>query len=414
MKYLIYLVFFFIIFTLLFFWYVSKKNLQKKFFKNVLLNCLDSKRSSNVPLCLFSNAIVDLICEFILTKPEKVKKQILKELAEKNYTTLIKKSSREDVALSKLIKSLLTDEKILNTDIKHKSFPSLSECIFYESTYDYEALKSVIKKIPNFYFSPKKHAFKSLFTARCLLLKTDLKKASQTLMKSMKTFRKHSCLDELAYSYFLLGEIYRISKAHDVAQMMFEISSGIYKKTNHFYGQNFIASAKAVNCIGQKRFDEARSLFQDLLKKYKEKKDDLHEAEILNQLALLANIQNNHADAIKYAKKALSIHEKLKNIIGASFSQEQIAIANYAKGSFKIAEEMALAAQKGYLKNKNETAYAEILALLIRIYIQTDQKEKLKKANNALKKLEKQNKSYFSLENLRNLRHDIDVEFKKK
>ncbi len=389
MKYLIYLLFFFIVFTLLFFWYVSKKNLQKNFFKGMLLNKLDSHLSTNEHTCLFSAAIIDLVCEFILTKPEKVKKQILKELADDNYTTLLKKISRQDAALEKLIKVLMLGETTLNSVIKPKTFPSLSECIFYESTHQYQQLESIIKKIPNYLLNRKKHALKKLFTARCLLLKTDLKKASQELMKSMKTFRKYVYLDELAYAYFLLGEIYRISKAHDVAQMMFEISSGIYKKINHLYGQNFITSAKALNCIGQKRFEEAQVLLQETLKKYADRKDKLHEAEILNQLSLLANIQKEPYSAIKYAKKALNIHTHIKNKLGCAFSQEQLAVAYYTKGSLKVAEEKALAAKKSYQKTHNQTACAEVLALLIRIYTQTNQKEKAKKILNTLKKIQK-------------------------
>lgn len=415
MKYLIYLLFFLMALFPVFFWMTSQKKLNKKFLRNIFIQKLESAPPSYEHITLFSSSIIDLLIDFILKKPKKVQKQILSELEKNRYKTLIKKTRRADPILADLFQKLFTGKTQNAINKQNKAIPaSFSYCIFLESAHQYQKLDNVLKNIPNWKLNKKQRAFKEIFRARSLLTKTDLKKASQILMKSMKTLRKNALTDELAYAYFLLGEIYRITGTHDIARMMFEISSGIYKKLQHPYGQNFITSAKALNAVGQKNFDEANSLFQKALDAHKKNNDELHEAEILNQQALLFNLQNTPLKAEKAAQKALKKHKNLKNSAGMGFSYEQLAVSKYKSSEFLIAEKHALNAQKIYSKEKNKSAYAEMLALLAQIYMQTNNSAKLRKIRNRLKILQKQNPSYFLLENLQNLRQDINTESEKK
>ncbi len=407
MKYLIYLLFFLIAAAPVFFWIVSQKNLNKKFLRNIFIQKLESAPPSYEHISLFSSSIIDLLVDFILQKPQKVRKQILSELEKNKYNTLIKKIKRSEPLLTDLFQKLFTGKtKNISNAFGKTTCSAFTRCIFLESTHQYPKLDDALKSIPNWKLNKKQKAFKEIFQARCLLTKTDLKKASKTLMASMKTLRKNALTDELAYAYFLLGEIYRITGKYDIARMMFEISAGIYKKLQHPYGQNFITAIKGLNALGQKNFDEANSFFQQALSAHKKNNDALHEAEILNQQALLCNLQNAPLKAAKLAQRALKKHKDLKNRAGMGFSYEQLAISKYKSSEFLAAERYALNAKNAYIKENNKNAYAESLALLTRIYTQTKDSQKFKKTQNLLKNLQKQNPSYFLLENLQNLAQD--------
>lgn len=308
MKYFIYLFLFgLVVFSLTFgLWWV--KNSHKRALK-VCLTCFFEKKAHPFSrLNLFLSILIDLTVDFIVKQPRKIQKQMIIELKKGRYALLIKRAQNNAPFLAQSLKALL------ETKSHHvKSMPEkmhlVSEkfirCLWFESTFDFEALGGAVQELPGFCFKKKYRVLKKMLSARVLFFKTDLKKASKHLISCAPYFCKKGFLDEGAYCYFLLGEMYRLTQTHDVAEILFNDALKIYQKEENECGVGLIELVKGMLFYERKRFDEAVASLLKAQKLYEFSGDAKALADVLYFLSLSYQGQGD-------LKKAATIFRKLK------------------------------------------------------------------------------------------------------
>jgi len=370
MKYLIYILILVVLTFSFFLWKKIQNNIKISLFKKLLSKNIQQTQY-NTHLSLFHNIITDIISKFFIKASKKEQTKILKSLEDENIQTLLKFLQKKDLSLEYALKHILSfkaNSKKIQKKKNRSSLLRLLSCIIHESNFSYSAIKN---DLPGFFWSKRYRAIRNLLHARYLFFKTDLKNALKYALKASKTLKKERLNDELAYTYFMIGEIYRIAGEYDLAHMTFLCASKIYQTTNHIFGQNLILANLGINCTHAKRFKDAELYFNQALTSFRKNKDILHEAEILNQKALLLNIKSDPLKAYKTAQEALQKNKKIKNEQGLALSFQQMAIALYSIEKFNDSLKAAQEAKKRYLKQKNYQAYADSLDLLTQIYLKT-------------------------------------------
>jgi len=186
-------------------------------------------------------------------------------------------------------------------------------CFFIESSREYKKLEKNFLELPTFYFHKKYRIFKNLLEARVLFFKTDMKKASQKLLKCLPYFKKNGFVDETAYIFFMLGEMYQVAQSFDVARLMFEKALDIYQKSQNFYAVPFLMLAKGMLLGQQDQFEEAEDCFEKAEKFYIKTKNINEFAQVKYMLVLTYQNNGNSAKAEK-ALKDLKKHVKKHKI----------------------------------------------------------------------------------------------------
>jgi len=411
MKYLFYILLFLAPFLSYVVWKKFQHTIRKILIQNTLLS-MAYKKTQNHHLCLFNDILIEMASKCLMKASYKKQKKILEDLKNGNTEKLFEYTRSQEENLNFALNHILPSSApyhIPPKNSKNKNSKLIS-AIIHECTFEYPSIKEDLKQTPFLILSQKNRIIRQLLSARCLFLQTDLQNASKLLLKTVQKLRKLKLYNELAYAYYMLGEIYRVAGLHDIAEMMLTSSLQIYKNTNHKYGQTFITAIKGLNCIDAKRFEDAQNYLNQALKIYTKNKDKQHEAEILNQMAILLNTKGTFQEAYINANKALKKHKFCNNISGLALSYQQMAISAYNMENFKTAEKYAEMAKKNYQLHQNHAALTESLELLTRICIKKKNLKKAKKYLNALKYRKKRYHQYFSLENLKKLSQDINAE----
>ena len=367
MKYFVLSFIFLINIAGLCFFALVRQKIKKNMIYSLLADFFQSNQKNNLHLSLFQNSLILLATDVIYHAKKKKQEEIISDLKKNHKQKLKSYLMKESPVLCLALWHLFFLKQNFSFS-KNKKAVTLTDrlalCLIYESTFCYHMLEKELSEISLFILSKHKRHLTNLMKARAAFLKTDLKKASKLLLNNLRHFRHPDFYEEQAYTYFMLGEIYRVCGLFDTADMMFRTSSEIYQKAGHFYGTKFILSSYALNCLQAGRLEEAESCFKKALSSFKKQKDTIHEAEILNQLALLSNINQNHIKARKLASSALKKHLSTSNVNGIAFSNEQMAYAYFHLKHFDASQKCALAAQKLYHKQKNESASQSLKILL--------------------------------------------------
>ena len=407
MKYFIYILFFLTPILSYLCWVFFRDKIKISFIKSLIKKNADKETQKN-HLSLFEDILFEMAAKLVGKAKKKNQTKLISDLQNGNTESFFKLLEKKEPLLAYALKEILHYQgKIIKQPKKSSSSVEKTvTALIHESTYEYSLIIDDLKNM-SFHCSRKQKAIRKLLYARHLFFTTDLKKASEVLLKTAKDFRKEKLFNELAYTYFMLGSIYRTCGAFDAAEMMFSSALGIYKKTNHSFGQNFILAELGINCMGANRYEEADSYFTKAIHAHKKNKDILHEAEILNRQALLSNVRNAPQKAIKQASEAVKKHKLVKNKAGIAFSLEQIAIAYGNMQNLKKAASYANQAKKVYISQKNYAAYCDSLEFLIKLCLDSNDITNAKKHFNALKYCQKKHSTHFLLENLKKLGQDI-------
>jgi len=309
MKYLLFIVGF-VVFSIVFgLWWVRR--CHKRALK-VCLTCFFEKKAHPFSrLNLFLSIFIDLTADFILRQPRKIKNQIIDELQKGRCAFLIKTAKIKEPALAQALK-LLFETKTVHAKKMPKKAHFASEkiirCLWLESVFDFEALNDAVKSLPRFYTAKRHRIIKKMLQARILFFQTDLQKASKHLMGCVPYFYKKGFLDETAYCYFLLGEMYRLTQTYDVAEMLFDRALKIYHTVENDCGIALINLVKGILLLEEKRFDEAKDNLSVAEKLYRYSGDEKALADVLYFLTLAYQGQND-------TKKAQATFKKLKRHI---------------------------------------------------------------------------------------------------
>lgn len=321
MKYLI-CFFVLIVFGCAFFWWQRQKtHIQVAFLKKFLFQKYDLK-NTNTFFSLFADEIFEMVALAVLRAPFKLKGHIFKSLKAGDEKPLLKYLQKNETPIFSLLTSLLhakphsKPKKLASASDLSK----LAELLCLESEFEYDLKKNLPKKFCFLYTGKPLRCLKKLCDARRLFLKTDLKKASEILVKLAKIYQKDNNAYKTAYVYFMLGQIYRLAKAYDAAHLMFEKAFTIYDQTHHLFGKNLVLAALAFNCLPQQNFDDAQAYFKEASRFFSRHPNPLFQAKILNGQCCCHLGVNDFNKALKTANKAYLLHKNGAHKSGMAFS----------------------------------------------------------------------------------------------
>lgn len=389
MKYFVCLAFFLLLAFAVFLWQRAKRNLKCALLKNFFRQHYDFEQT-NTLFSLFADDIFEIAAQSILSADMRTKNKIFKNLKSGNEDTLFAFLKTQEQPIEKLLKAL-SGQKLISgkTQPARTASSKLALALIGESQFQYGQLDELLSKLPSFPCNKSLRRLKKLLNARRLLFKTDLKKASEILIRLAKVYQKDDDALKTAYVYFMLGQVYRLAKAFDVAQMMFEKSLRIYKHLSHAYGQHLILSELGLNALMQNLFDDAHAYLKKAHSFYTKHQSTLLEANILTWQSCCHLGQNNSKKARYTAGKAFKLHQRLGSRAGMAFSLELKAAAFLGDHNHKMAESCTKSALKHYHGLQNRTAELKMLDMLTKIQLDANQIPKAKRAFNIFCKHQK-------------------------
>ena len=404
MKYFIcFLVFLSFVFAL-FIWQRQKRFLKFSFLKNFFLKTYAPK-TTRTHLSLLEGEICTVAAVAVLKAPFKIKHHIFKSLKKSNLQPLTDYLKTNEAPIDALLQALLKEKKHIVIP-KTKAFTQTSKLalgILSEAQFERQ---SIIRPTP---FADKNlQNIRRLLYARFLFFKTDLKKASEILIKLIKAYAKENNVLMTAYVYFMLGQIYTLAKAFDPAHLMFEKALKIYTRIHHEYGKNLILTAIGANLLAQNHFEEAASYFKKPKHFHTRNKNKLALAEILGFESYTHFHQNDLEKAIQKANKAFHDYHLLKNRAGMAFCLELQAGILCSVKKFDQAKLHLKSALKHYRLLQNRASELKMLCMLTQIELED---KKIANARKVLATCLKHKKQYNLTcydEELENLKQNLN------
>ena len=377
-----YFICFFVLFAFIltcFLWQRQKHRIQSLFIKKILYQKYNEE--TDTFFALFADEIFEMTALAVLSAPLKAKHRLFKSLKQADEKPLFYYLKQNEAQLFAILNTLLTKKHYTpkKAPVSSSKFSKLAAMLGFESQLEYHLPESTFAKPHLFFASKRLRRLTKMFEARRLFLKTDLKRSSEILIKLAKIYVKENDALKTAYVYFMLGQIYSLSKAFDTAQIIFEKALQIYKKTHHLYGEHLVLTAIGLNFMCQEHFENAHTYFQKV-KRFSEKSKNLaFQARILNFQSCCHLNGNDFKKAHKTADTALKLHQKNGNQYGMAFSLEIKAAASSAACRHAEAITHAKSALKHYRLLKNQPAEQKMLFLLTKIYYNAGQQENAKK-----------------------------------
>ena len=366
-----------------FFWQRQKKHISSAFLKAFLLGKYHGKTNSF--FSLFADEIIEMAAYAISNAPYRVRKQIFASLKQGDEKPFFAYLQAKEPPIFALLDSFLSDKpyKSPKNSAHASDFSKLADLLAFESQFEYNFKKKPPK---NGYFlsgSKNLHQLKKLFDARRLFLKTDLKKASQTLIKLTRFYQKENNMLKTAYVYFMLGQIYRLAKAFDTAYIMFDKALFIYTQKKHIFGKHLVLTALGFNSLSQSNFDEAQAYFKEAYRFFGKTKDLSFQAKILTGRSCCFLAANNFGKAHTAADKAYLIHKKNADKAAMAYTLELKAAAQSGTFKHQKAAFYANTALKHYRQTNNLIGQLKMYYMLATIYYDAGQIENAKKSYKA-------------------------------
>ena len=364
-------------------WQHQKKYIQSTFIKKILLKKYNSNKTDTF-FSLFADEIIEMAAAAVLSAPSKVKRHLFKSFKQGHENELFKYLKQNEAPLFAVLDALLTKKTYTPKKTKGSTskFSKLAAMLGFESQFEYQLPDNLFKKSPFFFSNKRLNCLSKLFEARCLFLKTDLKKSSEILIKLAIIYQKQNNAFKTAYTYFMLGQVYSLSKAFDTAHLIFEKALHIFNKTHCSYGQHLVLTAIALNFMCQQNYKEAHTYFKQAHTFFHKTENILLEAKTLNGQSCCHLNNNNFKKAHQIANFALKLHQKIGNRYGMAFSLEIQAAANSSFCRHRQAIFQAKSALKHYRFLQNPTAEQKMLYMLTKIYLNAGELQNAKKILN--------------------------------
>ena len=351
------------------FWMRQKRRIQSIFIKKILFKKYNLEKTDTF-FALFADEIFEMVTEAVLSAPSRLKHSLFKNLKRGNEKALFQYLKKNEAPVKMLLDALLenknhTPKKPPQTASKISKLAALLDI---ESQFEYQ-LPAALFEMPHFFFLNRRlNNLSKLLKARRLFLETDLKKSSEILMKLAKIYQGENDAFKTAYVYFMLGQIYSLSKAFDAAQIIFQKALQIFKKTHCSYGTHLVLTALALNFMCHEHFENAHDYFNKAHRFFHKTKNILLEAKILNGKSFCHLSENSFKKANQTAGIAFKLHQKIGNRYGMAFSLELKAAADSTACRHKQALNQAKAALKHYRLLQNPKAEQKMLLMIAKIY----------------------------------------------
>ena len=416
MKYFEISIIFLIIFIFVSLW-LFRCMLQRKLYRAYLLRKLTSIYKKECYDGVFSSYLIFKIADFIYELPKNKRMQILSALESESYKKISEAFALTGEMYSYLfsVQFKLNEAKIKLKSIKEKSdnvLIYLSKALVCAKEFDYVKLRKILDDVKK--CRPDKIQKGMFLRLEALLNMTDsdMFSASKNSAMSAKIFKKYGLPYEEAESYFLLGEIYRISAVFDVSQIMYDEAAKIYALLKYPAKEATVKASKSMLLMAQERFDEAKDLLVESKKIFRENKLHVSEGEIVNQESLLNMLQKKYVQSLKCANKALEIHQKYKNTRGMAFSYELISLIRYLQKKYREVVFSAELSMKYYLKTKNYAGFEDCAFVLAQAYFGLSDYDNAQKVCREIIKIHNKYPTCFHIANVYSLLGLIFVKLK--
>lgn len=205
-----------------------------------------------------------------------------------------------------------------------------------------EILEKLPKKISSRYFQ----ALKNYLLAQDAVSWGGMKEASEYGSAAVAGFEKTRAPDEQARAQLLMGTIYRVSAIADVSEFMLRAAHKIYAKIGNPAGMADSFGNLGMLMVMQKRFAEAENYFMQALDINVKQGRKIPEAEIINQMALLALLEDNPVAAMQKVRQAQKIHRRLNNRQGEAFSLDVLSHVFLRQKQYNRLKKTAMQAEK--------------------------------------------------------------------
>ncbi len=366
--------------TLVFGWSVWKISRLKYLFLQKII----AKKIIDCPF--FSTVAVKETASYILRQPYVERQELLKAVSRNDFKFILQ-NINQPLLKAKLLLMLKGKISALS---ENDSLLNLMQTGFYLSRQEYTKATKVLTKINLKTRESNLRALKNLCTARIALFEGDMLTASEEAAKALKIFQKNNLLYEEAETYFLLGEIYRVSGVFDTADFMLRTAVKLFEVLSACK-----AKAKVLGTLGllmtiQRRFSEAEDYFLQAKKTLTISSDRELFYFIISQQAMLNLLQDNLKEASAQAAQSLRGHKKFA---GQAFAADVLSRVAFAAKKWQQTLDYSVIAAEKYLKQKNYAARFECQYLQAEALVK---KKKTKDAEKLLRQLIKEETNHKS------------------
>lgn len=323
MKYFLYFVFAVVLFYMLR-WLVGRC-LLSGYWQKRLYSCLMCRQSDHSGEKFFARPAVGRLCASVLKKcgGEEALQQFVCGKDDSLLALLKKNKMKKEQAV---LQAFSSPQKVLRPLASYlkKNPKDIEAGVYLAELYFLCGRKQegieILEKQPQKINSRYLRALRNYLLAQDAMSWGGMKEASEYGSAAVAGFEKTRAPDEQARAQLLMGTIYRVSAIADVSEFMLRAAHKIYEKISCPSGMADSFGNLGMLMVMQKRFAEADNYFAQALDINIKQGRKIPEAEIINQMALLALLDDNPETAMQKALKAQKIHRRFKNRQGEAFS----------------------------------------------------------------------------------------------
>ena len=315
---------------------------------------------------------------------------IFTDIKKQNFSSLINLFPENELKLL-CGKKATTNSTIVNAELAFSKF-------------DFKTCEDLLEKI-----SPLTKANK----ARVLVIKSglalndgDLESASLQINSAIRIFKKLNMQAEEAQAYLLCGIIYKACAMNDTAQIMLETAAELFADigANAKYAEAW--GNLGMLMVQQNRYSDAEDYFNKALNVFTKVNDICSMVDIYNQLAIMKLIEKEYKKAKKFIDCATTILPP-KYIKGKALNLDISAQIANANNQWKKVIKLAKLSAELYLKEKNFSAYLEMLHLQAHALIVNKQFVMAEDILRKIIKISKSHQTCFHIANAYNLLGNI-------
>lgn len=382
MKYFLYFAFAVVLFYALR-WFVGRC-LLSGYWQKRLYGSLMRRQSGHSGEKFFARPAVGRLCAAVLKKRggEEALQQFSLGRDDSLLTLLKKDKKKKELAI---LQAFSEPEKALRPLVSYlKKNPKDTEAAVYLAELYFLCARrqdgmAVLEKLPPKINNRYLRALKNYLLAQDAVSWGGMKEASEYGSAAVAGFEKMRAPDEQAQAQLLMGTIYRVSAIADVSEFMLRAAHKIYEKNGSPSGMADSFGNLGMLMVMQKRFAEADDYFAQALDINIKQGRKIPEAEIINQMALLALLKDNPDTAEQKARQAQKIHRRCNNRQGEAFSLDVLSYVFLRRKQYDKLRKTAAQAEKRHAALNDEVSRQESLYLLATAYFEEDNPEAAEK-----------------------------------
>ena len=341
---------------------------------------------------LFSTVAVNYIARYIIKCPKQEKENLIKFIERNELQNVIKNISD---AKAKAILNL-----IINQNNKFSVDSAIYHIIASQNAVNKQfwdkAINLLQKTSIKLNKDKKINALKLIIEAKVSLYYGDLLVSSEKATTALRIFQKNNMIFEEADTYFLLGNIYRMSGVFDSSEIMYRSALKLFRLMSCNTKEVETIGTMGLLMVSQNRFSEALEYYNAAEKILDIFPNEEMSCFLSGQKSLLELVKGDVKQAKFIAEQTL---QKCKKTICKAFILDVYARILFVMKKWDLTIKYAYDAVCLYQKNKNYAAEIDISYLMAESLLNNNE---LNKAENCLREIirrSKQHKTCFHIAN---------------